>query len=109
MVEVLLAAGAFVDVKGRNGNTALHEALFRRTPDTSTVVQLLLNAGFSGDAANDEGRTPLHEASSCCRLAMIRPLLEAGADVNATDLEGYTPLHHRGQGQLPAGDKPAAG
>lgn len=55
-IEVLLAAGADVNLQGELGNTALHEAVGQ---GSRNAVDVLLRAGARLDLPNDFGDTPL--------------------------------------------------
>lgn len=76
--ELLLTAGAQVDMTDAEGNTLLHYA-------TPGLVQRLLSAGVSPHATNQMGRTPLFSALD---RTVVDALLGAGADIQAQDGEG---------------------
>ena len=59
MVQALLAAGADVNQKGRDGGTALHSAAFWGLPE---MVRILLNAKADVNAVDENRATPLSEA-----------------------------------------------
>jgi hypothetical protein len=83
--QALLAAGAPVNARNRNGDTALWFALFRGERDRAL---LLIAAGADVDA-----RAPLLVAAHFGDAEVVRALLRAGADVHVRDLNGNTPLH----------------
>ena len=88
VVEILLTAGANVEVRGKEGNRPLHlAAKFGRVD----VAELLLARGAEVDARNDWDWTPLHFATSQREAAMVELLLEHGADVHARNKAGHTP------------------
>jgi ankyrin repeat protein len=107
IVESLLAAGADVNLSGRDGATPLHYAVHigHGKADADSQAQLfslLLKAGANPSASDSKGSTPLHyifiqpiiyegelEAAWVC----VKMLLQAGASVNARDDRGETPLH----------------
>ena len=94
-VDCLLRKGADVTARARNGDTALHRAIFLYVPD---VVKSLIAAGSNLEARNDAGATPLIyfptiERASIRHLVTIKILLDAGADVNARDGDGDNILH----------------
>jgi ankyrin repeat protein len=55
--ELLLAAGATVDVGDRNGNTALFDAVFNYRGDPATL-RVLLAAGADPERQNAKGVSP---------------------------------------------------
>ena len=119
-VAALLNAGAILEQRDRQGNTALHlAAASNRNP---AVIRALLNAGADIHARNDDGATPLRQAAKnpgAFKVLMaarstvtvdernellltaaggfdakvVRWLLAAGADPNTRDSDGNTPLH----------------
>ncbi|KAE8137799.1 ankyrin repeat-containing domain protein [Aspergillus pseudotamarii] len=109
-VELLLRYGAKVSIKGRNGMTALHAALFgyRYNRDTyqsiHEICQMLVEAAVrSGEDLNNQmtpyasfmrmrGATALHMAVVCEVEEVVRLLLDHGADVKIVDEEGQTAL-----------------
>ncbi|KAE8420254.1 ankyrin repeat-containing domain protein [Aspergillus pseudocaelatus] len=109
-VKLLLRYGAKVSIKGRNGMTALHAALFgyRYNRDTYQsiyeICQMLVEAAVrSGEDLNNQmtpyasfmrmrGATALHMAVVCEAEEVVRLLLENGADVMILDEEGKTAL-----------------
>ena len=73
-VGVLVAAGATVDARARDGRTPLHVAAARRSEDT---VGVLLDAGADGTARTASGETPLDKAH--------KPVSNAAIDYAETD------------------------
>ena len=88
MVRGLIAAGADVNAKSKDGCTPLFYV-----GDLVEAAQALLAAGAEVDARDENGRTPLHEALGHKSEAVYDALVAAGADVNAQDDDGDTPLH----------------
>ena len=84
-VRRLLAAGADVNAKGRDGSAPLHAAA-----DEPEIARLLLAAGANVNAKALDDDTPLHQADEPEVTAL---LLANGANVHATDVNGDTPLH----------------
>ncbi len=89
-VQTLLAQGADLNGKDKNGSTPLHEAAGNGWVD---VVRLLLEKGANVKAIDASGRTPLHRASRWGSRLICEWFLTKGADVNATDSLRNTPLH----------------
>ena len=95
-VQVLLDAGANVDVQNKEGATALMAASVR---GHTATVQVLLDAGANVDVQNKEGATAFMAASMKGHTATVQVLLAAGADVNAQinnpgnlEVHGFTAL-----------------
>jgi Ankyrin repeats (many copies)/Ankyrin repeats (3 copies) len=94
-------AGTTVNVRGANGRTPLHSAVYDGYVE---VARFLLESNADVHARDIDGRTPLHNPSEGVslrkdpnyprRLADVaRLLLQHGADVNARRNDGQTPLH----------------
>ncbi|HVF66698.1 MAG TPA: ankyrin repeat domain-containing protein [Pyrinomonadaceae bacterium] len=122
MVSALISAGADVNMKASNGDTALtrlgdgatvalvraltsagakvnHKNRFGSTAlintaeyDAPEVLKELLESGAKADAKNKSGRTALMEAAQYGLVENVKLLLDAGADVNARDADGETAL-----------------
>lgn len=91
IVNLLIAAGAHVNVADRFGLTPLHAAA---VDATGGVLQTLLDAGANPQARDDRGRTPLHYAVVADQPKdVIQLLLSAGSDPNSADRGGNTALH----------------
>lgn len=82
MVEALIAMGADVKHRDKEGATALHWAACKNAPD---VARALIRVGADVDAQTDSQETPLHWAAVTGREALCRALLEAGAMVDGLD------------------------
>ena len=81
LVELLIAKGAEVNLRSRDGTTALMYAA--RNGDTQ-AVNALLRSGASVNMADNEGETTLMKAAaSSCSEETVRALLSAGADLSA--------------------------
>lgn len=89
-VKKLLAKGADVNAKAKNGSTPLHDAaLYGRTE----TVQILIANGADVNATEyDNKATPLHAAASAGHPETVKVLLTAGADATARNRNGSTPL-----------------
>ena len=90
IAELLLASGADVRARDKNGQTPLHTAaLFAEEPQ----LRLLIDRGRAEiDARDAAGRTPLHLAADVGRVEATAFLVSRGADVSLRDHEGRTPL-----------------
>lgn len=86
MVQILVDAGADIQLPSIDGETPLHLA------DTKRSVELLVEKGANLEAQDDRGHTPLQHAVLHKQEA-VSWLLEAGAEVDATDRNGFTPLY----------------
>ena len=87
-IDMLLAAGAQVDLADNTNRTPLHEAAYHERADIITGLATSANV----DIRDDEGNTPLHIAAG--RFTNVaRRLIHLGASVNATNVYGQTPLH----------------
>lgn len=95
----LLDAGAAIDARNGDGQTALLVLLGAQFPPRavadqralSQVAGLLLQRGAGVDAQDDRGVGPLHACAMHGLLLPLRVLLAAGADPSRTDLLGRTP------------------
>ena len=88
-VKKALDAGANVNAKGDDGNTAL---IFAGYNGHTESVKLLLNRGADVNAKNNTGYTALIWASEKGHKYIVEKLLEEGADVNAKANIGWTAL-----------------
>ena len=88
--ELLLAHGADVNARDKDGETYLHHAA---KAGTGKEAELLLAHGADVNAKDSSGRTPLHYAARYGNKQFAELLLAHGADVNAKDMSGSTPLH----------------
>ena len=89
--KALLEAGADVNQRNANGETALHLAMSAWSP-TAETVKLLLEAGADVKAKSATGATPLHAAIQLGKPEIAKLLIAAGAEVDAKDNQGDTPL-----------------
>ncbi|KAL4458684.1 hypothetical protein ABPG75_013549 [Micractinium tetrahymenae] len=98
MMQLLVQAGALLDLRDASGSTPLHLAL---EAQDERALALLLRAGaspvlFSNDMGEDS--TPLHAAAAAGRPGILRALLDAWpaerlpAAVNQPGENGWTPL-----------------
>lgn len=89
-VKRLLEAGADVQIRDADGETALHEAASYGRLDAVTV---LLHAGAVVNAKDDNGYTPLHRAAENGHIEIVTRLLQAGAAIEATNKWKQPPLY----------------
>jgi ankyrin repeat protein len=89
VAELLLAKGADVNAKDKNGTTPLDVAATMCQKDT---VELLLAKGADVNATDNDGWTALHVARN---KTVAELLLAKGANVNAKTIkDNWTPLHY---------------
>jgi ankyrin repeat protein len=95
LVRALVASGAKLHDKDRDGMTPLAWAVLAHHPET---VKAVLSAGDAVDlnVKDNFGYTPLLYASTVDfgDAEMVKILLAAGADPKIADKEGKTPLSH---------------
>lgn len=87
----LIKAGANVNVRDREGRTALHLTTGHWVPKAE-AVKILLAAGADVNARSKTGSTPLHKAVDHRNLDTLKLLIKAKADVDVRDENGNTPL-----------------
>ena len=114
VVELLLAAGADVATKDKEGNSCLHIAAAQ---GSNNILRILLNAGANITAKNEWGKTALDVATNdevqaalrqhgakhslfyaaeegMLRLEQVVDLIKEGADVNEHNKSSWTALHY---------------
>jgi len=82
--------GADVNVRGDDGDTALHLASLYGKVE---VARELLQRGADPNVRDGDNSTPLHDCCAGGYRDIAYYLLDRGADVNAQDDDGDTPLH----------------
>ena len=88
-VQKLIAEGADVNAKDKEGWTPLHFAAWSGQKE---VAEVLLAQGAKIDETEDSGVTPLHLSVSFGER-VPELLIAKGANLNAKDKAGFTPLH----------------
>jgi ankyrin repeat protein len=88
-IRALLARGADVNVRNREGHTPLWEAAYAGRAE---AARLLLDRGADANARDENGMTPLMWAVCGGYADTVRVLLERGADVNARSRFGLTAM-----------------
>lgn len=89
VVDVLIGAGAQVEVGNFCGATALHYAA---SHGQKTVVTRLLRRGVDVGVTDQNGCTGLHVAAFYGQDSVAKLLLDAGANKDVIDVFGMTPL-----------------
>jgi hypothetical protein len=90
LVEMLLARGADVNAKARDGATPLHLAAKK---DKVAAAKLLFAKGGTINAKDAEGNSPAHLAVDASAIDMVKALTGMGAYLNVRNNSGWTPLH----------------
>lgn len=90
-INELVARGAAIEAKDKNGDTPLH---FAATSNESCLPTLpaLLAHGANVHVVDRSGRTPLHLAAHLGTPEAMAELVERGASIDARDNDGHTPL-----------------
>ncbi|QRG07554.1 ankyrin repeat domain-containing protein [Xanthobacter dioxanivorans] len=89
VVDALIAAGAALDARNMDGNTALWLACVGGHLD---IIDRLADAGITIDNRNDNGATSLMYASSAGKAEVVEKLLARGADPEPETPEGFSAL-----------------
>lgn len=89
IAKQLVDAGADLNIKDREGRTALTHAIIH---DRLDFVRLLVKAGADSHVVNEGGRAPLLLAVSLDQVGIASFLLAAKADANATGQDGRSAL-----------------
>ncbi len=91
VIELFIDSGVDVNVKDKDGNTALHEAAIKGYLD---IVRWLIGNGADVNVENsDGGDTALHLAALHGHTDVVKVLIWNGADLNDKH-NGYTALHY---------------
>lgn len=84
-MRLLLKVGADPNIRNRNGDAVLHEAV-----SNAEEVRMLLEADADANIRDRRGNTALHLAAMHRDAEPVRLLLEAGADVDMPNWAGDT-------------------
>jgi len=82
----LIEAGANLELRNVDGNTALWNACFGQD---YKCVELLVKAGIKLDSMNDNDVTALMYSASAGKVDMVKLLVEYGADKSIENLDGF--------------------
>jgi hypothetical protein len=92
-VEILLAAGADVNIRDFDESSALHHTTYVPGRDIGLrCARLLLQADADVNCVNAFGSRPLHLAVARGHEPLARLLLDAGANPSIADDRGSTPM-----------------
>jgi ankyrin repeat protein len=89
MLQLLLDAGADVNARDNEGNTAIMNTY---TQATAEIVRMLTNRGADVNAKDKDGNTALISMAVFDNYEVLQAFIDAGADVNAANKEGVTAL-----------------
>jgi ankyrin repeat protein len=96
VLDFLLEYGADANTKDTIGQSMLHIAAARNSPDAHKTIAVLLKRGADITATDDDGcwsKLPIHKSIEAQNLASFETLLSAGADIHAELPDGKTCLH----------------
>ena len=86
LVEALIGAGASLEIRNIDGNTALWNGCFG---ENFACVSHLVKAGIDLNAQNDNGVTALMYCASSGKEEMTALLLQHGANTLLENLDGF--------------------
>lgn len=95
VVELLLAAGADINAKNKQGETMLYSASAGNHMD---VIQILIDAGIDVNSKSTESNTALMLAASEGHSKIVKVLLAAGADHKVKEEKGGKTAHSMAEG-----------
>ena len=78
-----------INAKNNNGNTALHEAVYRYMPE---AIDILLGLGADPLIKNNRGQTPIHSAITRGKIDLINHLIKRKAGINSKNSLNETVL-----------------
>lgn len=88
MVEELLKAGADINKKDDDGETALMKAVQSFNETGISSIKYLIECGADLNAANNKGETALILAAKRGNMEMVKVLIEKKSDVSIQDKKG---------------------
>jgi ankyrin repeat protein len=91
-VKRLIAAGADVNAKNKDGNRAIHYAARGQGGQGAKAILLLIAAGAKVDWVDNNGSTPIYVAAEAGNVEAIEALLGAGANPNTPNNRGWLPI-----------------
>ena len=94
--KLLINKGVDLDIKNKDGRTALFEAV--RNSNDIDIIDLLMEKGANSSIKENSGYSVLYEAmytisSADVRQRVVRILVEKGVDINSVDNYGNTALY----------------
>lgn len=90
MLQILLQAGANINARTKDGETALHAAA---GAGQSKNVSLLLKAGADVNSKDNKGMSSLRHAVEADDPVSTHLLIQAGFSIEDESTDGYTALH----------------
>ncbi|RSL64197.1 hypothetical protein CEP53_004141 [Fusarium sp. AF-6] len=90
VIELLIAMGADVNMRSRQGQTPLMIAVSRGQLE---CIRILSRSKGTLEAKDRHGNTALHWAFICGQFEAARLLLASGAQMATRNVDGNTPLH----------------
>lgn len=90
-VEFLQQYGVDVNMRDREGKTALHIAAANNDDE---AICRLVELGAKRKLKDHKGETALHSAAAAGHTRVVELLLELAADINAKDKAGWTAVSH---------------
>lgn len=92
--EILIVAGANLDLQDANGDTILHMAIDFDNRSMWLLAKNLIHDGANVNIQNKHGYTPLICAIRKHRREIAQKLIKAGADITIVDKDNKTVLDH---------------